>query len=836
MKFKRFFDIVVASIGIFVAAPLMFLIAILIKMESNGPVLYRCVRVGRYGKHFGMLKFRTMVDNADTIDLKLCGERDVRVTSFGTLLRRTKLNELPQLFNVLLGDMSLVGPRPEDPKFVSHYKDKWDVVLSVRPGVAGINQVLHRNEEDLFPPGADRETYYLEHILPDKLDRDIQYITRQTVWSDVALLTKALLATLFEGGIVARLFQYRELGIQLLADLGLTILAFMIAHAVRFETLALQSENSLPALGMVVVINLVLFPVMGLYTRSPRFFSVTDLMLLAKCSLLSSIILTVASVFLFSGNGLSRAVLIFYPFVLSVLLGASRIMHRIALEKTELQRHPGGPERNVIIYGAGRLGAETLQRLKFEPGVKIFGFVDDDPAMRNRSIRGVKIIGTGHDLSFLKTLYEIDQVVIAFTSAHADALNQARQRCQEAGLSNVLIVSSIPSIPRSHASVRRYFRGIRFTDLLGIPEVALDVKNLKEKFAGTTVAVVGAGDHLGEHLCRELLRLDIEQLVLLEDSCHRLTRINDTFEYINTNQIPFHSYFYPFGFHEEIESVFKCFNVKWIIYNRPNTPAATPLNEPVLFLTEFLETVKFVDMAGRLDCHGFCLLSPYLKNCFCDGERTMHLLGEHYLRISTGMRNGSTKFGIMRLSNILENEVEIVRRYYDRKIHDIPSFVPRSPMSFSSSRYAARTALNSMVLQNKGETFIEAAGPLIRLDRLLEFYSMYQENGGKMRNTQFDWESDKETSDVEFNSAYVNTGVPGIAVHSSPELPDPGEGNRLFMISQSFLNPADKLILKRFFSVLNSNYGDFLQSENGSLLSDRNRLVQNAKTMEHTSQ
>lgn len=105
-----------------------------------------------------------------------------------------------------------------------------------------------------------------------------------------------------------------------------------------------------------------------------------------------------------------------------------------------------------------------------------------------------------------------------------------------------------------------------------------------------------------------------------------------------------------------------------------------------------------------------------------------------------------------------------------------------------------------------------------------------------MRNTQFDWESDKETSDVEFNSAYANTGVPGIAIHSSPELPDPGEGNRLFMISQSFLNPADKLMLKRFFSVLNSNYGDFLQPGNGSLLSDRNRLIQNAKVMEHTSQ
>lgn len=214
----------------------------------------------------------------------------------------------------------------------------------------------------------------------------------------------------------------------------------------------------------------------------------------------------------------------------------------------------------------------------------------------------------------------------------------------------------------------------------------------------------------------------------------------------------------------------------------------------------------------------------------------MHLLGEHYLRISTGMRNGSTKYGIMRLSNILENEVEIVRRYYDRKIHDIPSLIPPRPMRFSSSRYAARTALNSMVLQNKGETFIEAASPPIRLDKLLEFYSTYQEQGGKMRNTRFEWESDNGTSDLEFDTVYAASGIPGISIHSRPELPDPGEGNRLFTVSQGFLNPADKLMLKRFFSVLGTDFGGFLQSGNGNHILDHDTLSQNAKAAEHTSQ
>ena len=159
MSAKRAFDIVVSFIGLAFTAPIFLLIAVIIKLESKGPVFYRCARVGKNGKLFAMYKFRTMVEAADDIDCKLCATGDVRVTRFGGFLRTTKLNELPQLLNVLAGDMSLVGPRPEDPKFVKYYKDKWSVVLSVSPGVAGPNQIANRNEEELFPEGVDPEKY-----------------------------------------------------------------------------------------------------------------------------------------------------------------------------------------------------------------------------------------------------------------------------------------------------------------------------------------------------------------------------------------------------------------------------------------------------------------------------------------------------------------------------------------------------------------------------------------------------------------------------------------------------------------------------------------------------
>jgi len=188
MDLKRFMDIVVGTTGIIIAVPLMIIIAVMLKIESRGPIIYRCKRIGRSRIEFDMLKFRTMIENADNIDCKLCVNTDVRVTSLGSFLRRTKLNELPQLFNVVKGDMSVVGPRPEDPKFMKYYGDKWDEVLQVRPGIMGTNQILHRNEEDLFPDGQDPEKFYVENILPEKLDNDLDYVRNHNFRRDVSLL------------------------------------------------------------------------------------------------------------------------------------------------------------------------------------------------------------------------------------------------------------------------------------------------------------------------------------------------------------------------------------------------------------------------------------------------------------------------------------------------------------------------------------------------------------------------------------------------------------------------------------------------------------------------
>jgi lipopolysaccharide/colanic/teichoic acid biosynthesis glycosyltransferase len=196
---KRVFDIVVAGLGLLITAPLFLAIGILIKRDSPGPVFFRQVRVGKKRRPFAMWKFRKMPHEMPEQGPLLTARNDRRLTRIGRWLERTKLDELPQLLNVLASEMSIVGPRPEVPRFVDRATPElWDQVLSVKPGIFGPNQVRYRNEADLYPKDcADVEAYYLRHILPAKLEVDARYARRSNPVTDVWLLVRGVLAAAF---------------------------------------------------------------------------------------------------------------------------------------------------------------------------------------------------------------------------------------------------------------------------------------------------------------------------------------------------------------------------------------------------------------------------------------------------------------------------------------------------------------------------------------------------------------------------------------------------------------------------------------------------------------
>jgi len=177
----RFFDFLFTILGLIILSPLFLIVAIWIKLDSNGPVLYRQTRVGRNNKDFRLFKFRSMVTDADTKGLITVGGRDPRVTQSGYFIRKYKLDELPQLINVLIGDMSLVGPRPEVRKYVDMYNETQRKVLSVKPGITDYASIEYIDENEILGRAENPEKVYIEQIIPEKIKYNIKYIQKRSV-------------------------------------------------------------------------------------------------------------------------------------------------------------------------------------------------------------------------------------------------------------------------------------------------------------------------------------------------------------------------------------------------------------------------------------------------------------------------------------------------------------------------------------------------------------------------------------------------------------------------------------------------------------------------------
>lgn len=177
----RLFDIFFSALGLIILFPFFIVFYLLIRIESKGGAFYIQERIGKNGKPFGLYKFRTMRVGSDTEGLLTVGERDSRITRIGYILRKTKIDELPQLLNVLKGDMSLVGPRPEVRKYTDLYTEEQRKVLSVRPGITDYASIEYVNENELLSKADDPERMYIEEVMPDKIKLNMKYLKHYTV-------------------------------------------------------------------------------------------------------------------------------------------------------------------------------------------------------------------------------------------------------------------------------------------------------------------------------------------------------------------------------------------------------------------------------------------------------------------------------------------------------------------------------------------------------------------------------------------------------------------------------------------------------------------------------
>jgi lipopolysaccharide/colanic/teichoic acid biosynthesis glycosyltransferase len=413
-------------------------VGLLIKIDSRGPIFYRCARVGRGGKTFWMYKFRTMYETPGNLGPSLTPQGDPRVTQVGRVLRRLKVNEFPQFINVLKGEMTLIGPRPEALDLAAAYPEPAKEIFSVKPGLAGPNQILGRNEEELYPPGVDPVRYYIEHILPLKLPLDLEYIKDKSIFKNLKYFLLSFKVTVTGAITRQHLTDNRSQIYLMLTDSALCLLSFSLAHYLRFESFTdpISQKYLHGLLPWVVVVRLPIFIYFCFYHTLIRYISFDDIKMVIKGVAISSLVLICFSFFFgLVIYGYSRAVFFIDWFCLTTLLVGYRTLLKNLYLRYKAETAPEDKKR-VLIWGAGDAGELCLSYLRKDKQTvyDVVGFIDDEPRKRNSRLNGVKILGDRHHLKLLTQLYKIQGIFLAMHNVSEAEMQQATKVCRNLGL------------------------------------------------------------------------------------------------------------------------------------------------------------------------------------------------------------------------------------------------------------------------------------------------------------------------------------------------------------------------------------------------------------------
>lgn len=469
--FKRLIDVAAAAFGLLLLSPLFLLIAVWVKVDSPGPVFFRQQRVGRHGRLFRIYKFRTMTVDVHPGGREVTVAGDRRITRAGAVLRRFKLDELPQLIDVLRGTMSLVGPRPEVPRYVAHYPPEWkERLLSVRPGITDFASVRYRDENQLLAAADDPEREYIDVVLPAKLRYALHYVDNPNLVSDLRVIGLTLRTVFMPepsarpaggGGSMTpnKLWAWldqamsklnpRNRRIALAVD-GLIVLAcWHLTYLFRlgFERWQPGRPWYDDAVSLVVVLTyLACTTLAGVPRGLWRFFGFDDFRRIALACLLAGLISAVG-VLMMQLVGVARAVLLLHPLFCILGLSLVRMAYRMLWEaaRNRVEGAAGEPCR-AIVLGAGEAGRRLVRGLHRRDGWTILALLDDDPAKQGLRIGGVTVQGTVAEVALPHVLAGVTHLIVAMPG-----VDEARRaRVIDLARHTGLPVLSVP--PNTHRS------------------------------------------------------------------------------------------------------------------------------------------------------------------------------------------------------------------------------------------------------------------------------------------------------------------------------------------------------------------------------------------------
>jgi len=541
---KRALDVVVAALGLFLAGPLLLIIAAAVKLDDGGPVLFGQTRVGLGFRPFRILKFRSM--RAGAPGPLVTAGRDPRVTRVGRLLRKTKLDELPQLLNVLRGDMSLVGPRPEVPRYVELFKAEYARILTARPGLTDFAALRFRDESELLARFPDPEKAYVERVLPEKIRLYRRYVAEMSLTADLRLLWATAAALLPRSGAastghetLAPSTSDRGRGPAMMSpmkapkrrfilatlDVGAVLAAYWLAFLLRYGfTLSGPGWRHFAQTAPIPVLAYLAAAYRFGVNRGLRFCaSLSDAFDILKAVAATAVVLS-AAVLLGADKGFPKSILVSGPiFIVFCVV----LVHGAAREASHfLYVHllGGGRRRQAVIVGTGDLAELVYDNMRSDQDVdyRLKAFVDDSGRRRfGVRLHGVPIVRPSR-LADVLSEEAIDEIVVAVDRRSrgraldlvADALREIVQRPA------VLVAPTADEM--LDPSKRAWPRKVRPADLLDRGVISLDAARITRSLQGKVVLISGAGGTIGGELARQVARHKPRKLILLENNATAL--------------------------------------------------------------------------------------------------------------------------------------------------------------------------------------------------------------------------------------------------------------------------------------------------------------------------
>lgn len=571
----RAVELVLAVAGLVFATPIFTLAALLIRIFSPGPILFRQPRVGRHGRLFLLYKFRTM--RVSKTGSELTSDADERITRIGRILRSTKIDELPQLWNVARGEMSLVGPRPEAPAFVCLDDQLWQRVLEVRPGITDPMTLSLRNEQTLLGSvGENFEDFYRRFVLPYKLRGYLAYDRVRDWKSDLAVLFKTLIIVMvfLEGNAVSA-EQIRETVLAeadstvrenraaaersaakskngrrgsmnpprirdrvvatarflwikrylIAVDVSLLALAFVLSYLLRFEFSIPRRE--IPALERqvlyVVILQAATMFGLGVYRFIWRYIGLRETRVFVLAVAACSLAMFTLRLLLPGAYALWRvpfSVMFFDSVLVMVAIIGVRVLRRVVYEwsclRSGMSGDIDGQRIPVLLIGADSAGRWVANEIRMHDlnDLAVEGFVDDEPQKLHAVIDDIEVLGSVLDLPHLVRDYNIDHVILTIADAPRSSLRRILDICEKIPV-RVRIVPNLSEIIRGQLKFTR-FRDVQIEDLLGREPVHIEQTSVKQFLQGKTVLVTGAGGSIGSELSRQIAHLKPGNLLLVE--------------------------------------------------------------------------------------------------------------------------------------------------------------------------------------------------------------------------------------------------------------------------------------------------------------------------------